>query len=465
VGNSLANMISGGGGNDQLIGGGGGDSLLGGTGDDRYIFDPASVAEADLLTEGANGGRDTLDFSAITSSVNFSLGTGAVQIAHSNRTVRLNSTIQFEDLVGGSNNDRLTGNTVANSIFGGAGNDVLNGAAGDDILTGDAGNDTYVLSAASSAEADRMIESANGGIDTLDFSQISTPVNFSLASGSVQAAHADRTVQLNSTLQFENLNGGTNNDILGGNTANNVINAGAGDDRITGASGNDLMNGGTGSDRYVFGTATSVEADTLVEGANGGIDILDFAGITTPVSFNLATTSVQTAHTNRTIGLNSTVQFENIVGGSGGNVLLGNAGSNALIGGAGNDVLVGQGGNDFLLGNNGRDILIGGLGSDVLNGGADDDILIAGRTTSDNSPVNLNTMRTAWSSGANYAIRATQLSTGTGSPAVSLRARINVLNEPAEVDLMTGSTGTDWFFAAFDDVVQDRTLSELLDSL
>ncbi|QVM88793.1 calcium-binding protein [Pseudomonas lalucatii] len=38
-----------------------------------------------------------------------------------------------------------TGNELANTITGGAGNDTITGGAGDDILTGGLGNDTFVF--------------------------------------------------------------------------------------------------------------------------------------------------------------------------------------------------------------------------------------------------------------------------------------------------------------------------------
>ncbi|EJZ16341.1 rhizobiocin/RTX toxin and hemolysin-type calcium binding protein, partial [Rhizobium sp. Pop5] len=55
-----------------------------------------------------------------------------------------------------------TGNGLANTITGGAGNDLLDGGAGSDTLKGGAGDDTYVIST-----GDVVVENANEGIDTV----------------------------------------------------------------------------------------------------------------------------------------------------------------------------------------------------------------------------------------------------------------------------------------------------------
>ncbi|MGO7638568.1 calcium-binding protein, partial [Rhizobium leguminosarum] len=122
TGNSLANTITGGVGNDTLNGGAGADSLIGGAGSDIYIVDDL----ADVVTEGANEGTDlirtVLSSYALTNIANVEnlafIGTG--------------------DFIG-------TGNALANTIIGGAGNDLLDGGTGNDTLNGGAGNDIYVV--------------------------------------------------------------------------------------------------------------------------------------------------------------------------------------------------------------------------------------------------------------------------------------------------------------------------------
>ena len=50
----------------------------------------------------------------------------------------------FEDVLGSSRSDRITGDDVANVLVGGRGNDLLVGAGGDDILIGGRGHDSLV---------------------------------------------------------------------------------------------------------------------------------------------------------------------------------------------------------------------------------------------------------------------------------------------------------------------------------
>jgi Ca2+-binding RTX toxin-like protein len=118
VGNTLANTITGGSGNDSLDGGAGNDLLVGGAGDDRYVVGAAG----DLIQEEAGGGVDT-----VFSTVAYTLGTEVENLSY---TGTLGAT--------------LIGNVLSNIIKGGIGNDTLRGGAGNDRMEGGAGNDTYM---------------------------------------------------------------------------------------------------------------------------------------------------------------------------------------------------------------------------------------------------------------------------------------------------------------------------------
>ena len=440
-------------------------TLAGASGNDIYKFD-ADAALGPFTLDEALGGIDTIDLSLTTTvDVSLSLGSAATQIVHRNLSLNLSSSVTFEKAIGGSGNDILIGNSLANTLTGNGGNDWLTGGAGNDSLVGGPGDDTYVFRTASTPEADSVTETASAGTDTLRFAALTTDVTLSLGTSVVQTVHTNRTLKLNSSVTFENIVGGSGNDILIGNSLANTLTGNAGNDILTGAAGNDSMVGGQGSDTYVFGTASAPEADIITEALNGGTDTLRFGTLTTDVTLNLDTNVVQTVHTNRTLKLNSSVTFENIISGSGNDTLTGNRLDNTLTGNAGNDILIGGSGNDRLLGGVGRDILIGGLGVDVLNGGADDDILIAGRTTSDSMFSNLNDLRTAWISASPYATRIANLRSGVGVSGASLKAKVNVLNDAAAIDTLTGGGGTDWYFRALDDVITDLLAGESLDVL
>ena len=447
TGNAAANILVGGAGNDVLTGAAGSDSLEGGTGDDTYLLGGAASLETDSIVEVSGAGLDILNFATVTTSVNISLGTTALQTVHTNRRLTFSDAAAVEGVVGGSGNDRLTGNSLNNSLLGNAGHDTLIGLGGSDVLQGGIGNDTYVLTSASATETDTIGEWADGGIDTLDFSSLSVNVAVNLGTTQTQTVHTHRNVRLTSALDFEIVLSGSGDDTLTGNAADNSFSAGTGDDSMLGLGGNDY---------YYFGTATSAEVDRVTEVDDAGIDTLSFNAIATGVTVNLGATTTQTIHTNRQLILSSGTSVENVIGGSGEDTITGNVHSNVLVGNAGNDLLIGL---------QGRDILIGGLGADDLLGGTEDDILIAGRTTSDLRIGSLLALQAKWESANSYSQRIQNLLAGVGSPSVSLEAQINVLNDNGADDELTGGAGSDWYFRAVDDVITDLLASEQIDGL
>ena len=441
-------------------------TLAGGAGSDVYRFDADTALGLWLLDE-AGGGIDTVDFSPTTTvGLVLNLATSGTQAVHAtNLSLILGSAATIENVTGGSGADTLFGNGLDNTLTGGAGDDRLIGAAGNDILLGGANNDRYDFFPTTVLEADQVTENANEGIDTLNFAFLTTDVVVNLASTSIQPVHTNRTLKLNSASVLEDIVGGSGADTLFGNSLSNSLSGNAGDDKLLGAAGNDVLRGGANNDTYMFVPTSTAEADQVTENANEGVDTLNFAYLTTSVMLNLGSTSIQPVNLNRTLKLNSLSTFENAVGGTGSDTLLGNTVANRLTGGLGDNILVGMEGGDILEAGSGRDILIGGLGLDILKGDAGDDILIAGRTASDTSLSNLDTLRTQWISGNAYAARITNLRAGVGSPLVSLKATINVLNDAGEDDVLYGGTDTDWFFRAVDDVITDLFAGETIEVL
>jgi hypothetical protein len=274
TGNARANTLTGGSGDDMLNGKSGNDVLLGGRGNDTYAFNATSSAEADQVTELSNQGTDTLTFQTLSSAVTLSLATVAVQNVHANRTIKLSSTSTFENIIGGSASDRLTGNSLNNTLTGNNGSDTFNGGAGNDELFGGQGDDTYSFSNAAAAEADKVTELSNQGIDTLNFSAITIDVIVSLSSTAIQSVHTNRTLKLNSGITFENIIGGSANDTLLGNKLANQLSGGSGNNILVGLDGSDVLTGGSGRDILIGGRGL----DTLTGGSNEDILI---AGRTT----------------------------------------------------------------------------------------------------------------------------------------------------------------------------------------
>ncbi|MFC3942818.1 serine 3-dehydrogenase [Pseudomonas gingeri NCPPB 3146 = LMG 5327] len=129
------------------------------------------------------GGNDTLDFSGFTQNQKINLHTGAFSdVGGMVGNVSIAQGVTVENAIGGSGNDLLIGNAVANELRGGAGNDVLYGVGGADQLWGDAGNDTFVfMVAADSAPeaADRIMDFVSGE-DKIDLSGITRGVGLNI---------------------------------------------------------------------------------------------------------------------------------------------------------------------------------------------------------------------------------------------------------------------------------------------
>src|SRR5262249_19223410 len=120
-----------------------------------------------------------------------------------------------------------------------------------------------------------------------------------------------------------------------------------------------------------------------------------------------------------------------------------------------------------------RDLLIGGMGSDRLAGNADDDILIAGFTDYDALDAALQALMVEWSrTDLSYAVRVAHLQGGVGAGSVYRLTNLKVHDDEA-ADVLTGSSGEDWFFANIDgdgnsaakDKVTDLQAEELWNDL
>ncbi len=195
------------------------------------------------------------------------------------------------------------------------------------------------------------------------------------------------------------------------------ITAGAGDDRISGGHGNDLIDAGDGDNRIHAG-----EGDDRVTAGDGD---------------------------------------DRIDGDDGNDVILAGAGSDKVEGGKGNDIVVGGDGDDEIEGGRGDDLLIGGRGADELEGERGDDMVIAGYTNFDENAQALDEILEKWTKKDTYQARVASLRTGT-SP--KLLPKVTVFDDGVQ-DIVKGEKGRDWFFAALDDILEDRDDDEEWDVL
>ncbi|MGO8069770.1 M10 family metallopeptidase C-terminal domain-containing protein, partial [Rhizobium leguminosarum] len=441
TGNALANRITGGAGNDLLDGGAGNDTLIGGAGNDIYVVDSAS----DVVTEAVSAGTDEIRTSL-----------AAYSIA---------ALINIENLTHtGSANFTGTGNTLANRITGGAGNDTLNGGAGADSLIGGAGDDTYIVDNA----GDSVAENAAAGTDT------------------VRTALAAYTLGAN----VENLTYmGTAAFVGTGNSLANTITGSVGNDTLNGAAGADTMIGGAGDDTYIVDNA----GDSVAESAAAGTDTVK----TVLANYTLGNNVENLSYTESANFTGTGNALANrITGGVGNDLLDGGAGNDTLIGGAGNDIYVVDSASDIvtelasagtdeirtslaaysiatlinvenlsytgsanftgtgnalantITGGAGHDTLNGGAGADSLIGGAGDDTYIvdnAGDSVAENAAAGTDTVRTTL---ASYTLDAnvenlTYIGIGTAAFAGTGNDLDNVITGAAAADTLSGGDGND----------------------
>ena len=310
IGNELANILTGGAGNDALNGGDGNDKLdgglgadvmTGGIGNDVYYVDNLG----DAVTEAVGGGIDTVRTTLST----YTLGADVERLTYigSGSFVGIGNELA-NILTGGAGNDTLSGH---------AGNDSLDGGVGADAMAGGADNDLYYVDNA----GDAVTEIAGGGIDTVR----TTLSTYALTS------EVER-------LQFS----GSGAFAGSGNELANRITGGAGNDTLSGGDGDDLLNGGTGADAMAGGADNDLyyvdnAGDAVTEISGGGIDT-----VRTTLSTYTLTSEVER------------LQFS----GSGAFVGTGNGIANRITGGAGDDTLNGGLGNDRLTGGDGSDSFV-----------------------------------------------------------------------------------------------------------
>ena len=108
---------------------------------DRSVYD-FSVNKHPVLAIWDSGGIDTLDLSGFSTASVISLIPGTFSNCDamtSNIAIARNCWI--ENATGGSGNDTITGNDLANILIGNGGNDTITGGLGNDTLIGGAGAD------------------------------------------------------------------------------------------------------------------------------------------------------------------------------------------------------------------------------------------------------------------------------------------------------------------------------------
>ena len=261
--------------------------------------------------------------------------------------------LNFENIIGSSFDDMLTGDMGNNEITGGSGDDIIDGATGNDIAI------------FSGNQADYSIVNNGDGTFTVT-DNVGTDGQDTLSNIEF-AQFADASVDL--SIISAPINGTPGNDNpLQGTSDDDVINGLEGNDVIYGLAGDDILNGGDGADRLIGGEG----ADALNGGA--GFDSADYRGATSAVRFNVDTGgTLGEAAGDSFSGIERYYlsDFNDIITGSDANEFFyGEDGNDQINGGGGIDRIYGGDGDDIQRGQDGNDTLYGSAGADQLNGGA-----------------------------------------------------------------------------------------------
>ncbi|WP_162245457.1 calcium-binding protein, partial [Methylobacterium sp. Leaf466] len=197
---------------------------------------------ADTLNGGV--GLDTADYGDKTTAVVVTLnGAMAVNVIVGGAA---EDTIQnIENLIGGSSNDTLTGDGLANILTGGLGNDILRGGLGNDRLDGGV------------------------GVDTADYREKATAVVATLNGATATNVTVGGVLE-DTILNIENVYGGLGSDTLTGDGLDNYLYGFGGDDILRGGLGKDRLDGVGGNDTADYRDKTTAVVVTLQHRWRGG---------------------------------------------------------------------------------------------------------------------------------------------------------------------------------------------------
>ncbi|MDO9100190.1 MAG: M10 family metallopeptidase C-terminal domain-containing protein, partial [Caldisericota bacterium] len=317
-------VVSGGSGNDGIRTGDGNDTVISGAGHDHIL----TAKGIDIVDGGLGEDRWEADksFAASSQAINIDLNKTGVQLTYlGGATVR---GIEMLTLKTGTGDDviRTLATVTANT-----------GTHGyDDQIETNGGND------AATVTGGRDVVAMGGGNDTLtvDWSLINRTFGFMDAAGVGGQFTGSRDIGYSGAVFGDDSRYHNRVDFSG--VEHFVLRAGGANDTLVGAGGNDVLQGGLGF-------------DVLDGGA--GIDTADYSDKTASVVVTLDEATVAGVTVDG-LAEDTIRNVENLIGGSGNDMLTGDRLGNRLVGGAGDDVLNGGGGKDVLDGGAGIDTAV-----------------------------------------------------------------------------------------------------------
>ena len=236
-------------------------------------------------------------------------------------------TVDNWQILGLAGNDTLTGNSLADIIEGGTGDDRLFGLGGNDVLNGGDGND--------------FLDGGSGD----DY--------------------------VSGEIGNDNFFGSLGSDFFNGGAGTDVANYSSFGSSITLLPTGSILKGGGGTDQLF-------QVETIIANAGFSNNTIDASGAASPASINvnlgLSTNNLQVL--GGPVLTFTVTNFDDVIGTNQSDVITGDGQANTLSGNAGNDSINGGLGNDSLTGGFGNDTLNGGWGVDTLTGNTDEDTFV-----------------------------------------------------------------------------------------
>ncbi len=320
------------------------------------VHDLSVFSDGSIQTIWDASGTDTLSLANVNSAgdINENGLTNAHRLdlggeIDTGAKVFLYEPTSFENAVGSSFSDLISGNEADNDVFDKGGNDRVELAGGNDYVRVGGGVDYF---------------DGGSGKDYISYYDSANGVTVNLATNTVSRSWAVNDTILN----FESVSGSkTGDDLIYGTSGSNTIRTYGGDDDVYAGKGSDKVELGSGNDYVrVGGGKESFDGGT-------GSDYISYYFSANGIRIDLRDNEVSGSW-----AVNDTIKnFESASGSfTGHDTMLGTSGNNTFRGYGGNDKLYGRAGSDKLYGGAGSDFLDGGAGQEIdyLYGGADADV-------------------------------------------------------------------------------------------
>ena len=370
-------------GNDTLIGDGGADVLIGGAGDDTL-----SITDANVFHVDGGEGVDTL---VLNGAMAFDLTQISNNAISKIEILLLDNAIQTVTLteadVRAMTKDT---NTAVDDVDYQLGNVLV-------INSNDTSSSTDVVNLIGADWQDTGVDTSVNGTGTYSIYQASGNNVYVVISDAITPTITNVTQTITDTsgndalygsIAADDITATDGNDTLYGQAGMDTLTGGNGSDDLYGGAGNDSIDAGDGDDEIYAGTGD----DTIDGGA--GYDELDYSTTNDDLTITYATTANQGSVSGATIGTDTYVGIENVIGGTGNDTFVGSTSTDdslsyASINGAvqvdfsganvgtvntvnaGVDTFTGM---ETIIGSNSNDTfngVTGGVAVDGLGGGSD----------------------------------------------------------------------------------------------